>query len=56
MPDVFRLHTPENVRSTITSRYASSSVEVVGDVVGHDEAVRVVVRRELFSEDRMADW
>ena len=56
LPDVFALHTPENIRSTITSRDASSSAEVEGEVAGHvDEAVRAVVR-VLFREDRMADW
>ena len=57
LPDVLVLHTPKDVRSAITSRDASSSAKVVGEEVGHvDEAVRAVVRRELFREDRMADW
>ena len=56
LPDVLGLHAPKYVRSAITSRNASSSAEVIGDVVGHDEAVRAVVRRELLREDRMADW
>ena len=57
LPDVLGLHAPKDIRSTITSRDASSSAEVVGDVVGHvDEAVRAVVRRVLFREDRMMDW
>ena len=41
----------------VTSRDARSSVKVVGEEVGHaDEAVREVVRRVLFREDRMVDW
>ena len=56
LPDVLALHAPKDIRSTTTSRNASSSAEVEGDVVGHDEAVRAVVRRVLFREDRMADW
>ena len=56
LPDVLALHAPKNVRSAITSRNASSSAEVVGEVAGHDEAVRAVVRRVLFREDRMTDW
>ena len=57
LPDVLGFHAPENVRSAITSRNASSSAEVVGEEVGHvDEAVRAVVRKVLFREDRMADW
>ena len=56
LPDVFGLHAPKNVRSAITSRYTSSSAEVIGDMGRHEEAVRAVVRRVLFSEDRMADW
>ena len=57
LPDVLGLHAPKDIRSTITSRYASSSAEVEGEVVGHvDEAVREVVRRVLFREDRMEDW
>ena len=57
LPDVLALHAPKYIRSAITSRDASSSAEVKGEVVGHvDEAVRAVVRRELFREDRMVDW
>ena len=56
LPDILALHAPKDIRSAITSRNASSSAEVVGEVVGHDEAVRAVVRRVLFREDRMADW
>ena len=57
LPDILALHAPKDVRSAITSRNASSSAEVEGEVVGHvDEAVRAVVRRVLFREDRMADW
>ena len=57
LPDVLALHAPKDVRSTITSRHASSSAEVIGEVVGHvDEAVRAVVRKVLFREDKMADW
>ena len=56
MPDVFALHAPKDVRSAITSRYASSSTEVVGEVARHEEAVRVIVRRVSFREDRMEDW
>ena len=57
LPDILGLHTPKDVRSAIASRDASSSTEVISEVVGHvDEAVRVVVRRVLFREDRMADW
>ena len=56
LPDVLGLHAPKYVRSTITSRNASSSTEVIGDVARHEEAVRAVVRRVLFREDRMADW
>ena len=57
LPDVLGLHAPENVRSAITSRNARSSAGVIGEEVGHvDEAVRAVVRRVLFREDRMADW
>src|ERR1700753_1725192 len=56
MPDVLVLHTPKDARSTITSRHASPA-KVVGGEVGHDdEAVRAVVRRVLFREDRMVDW
>ena len=57
LPDVLALHAPKNVRSTITSRDASSSAKVVGKEVGHvDEAVRAVVRKVWFREDRMVDW
>ena len=56
LPDVFGLHTLKDIRSAITSRDASSLAEVEGEIVGHDEAVREVVRRVLFREDRMADW
>ena len=57
LPDVLVLHAPKDIRSAITSRYASSSAEVIGDVAGHvEEAVRAVVRRVLFREGRMADW
>ena len=57
LPDVLALHTPKDVRSTIASRNATSSKGVVGEEVGHvDEAVRAVVRRVLFREDRMVDW
>ena len=57
LPDVLALHTPKDIRSAVTSRYANSSTEVVGEEVGHvDEAVRAVVRRVLLREDRMADW
>ena len=56
LPDILALHAPKDIRSAIASRYASSSAEVEGKMVGHDEAVRVVVRRVLFREDRMADW
>ena len=57
LPDVPALHAPKDIRSAITSRDASSSAEVEGKVVGHvDEAVRAVVRKVLFREDRMVDW
>ena len=57
LPDVLALHAPKNIRSAITSRNASSSAEVKGEVARHvDEAVRAVVRRVLFREDRMEDW
>ena len=56
LPDVLALHAPKYVRSAITSRDASSSAEVEGEMVRHDEAVRAVVRRVLFREDRMVDW
>ena len=57
LPDVLALQAPKDIRSAITSRDASSSMEVIGDEVGHvEEAVRAVVRRVLFREDRMADW
>ena len=56
LPNVLQLHTPKDIRSAIASRYASSSVEVKGDVGGHAEAVRVVVRRVLFREDRLSNW
>ena len=56
LPDIFGFHAPKEIRSAITSRNASSSMEVEGEVVGHDEAVQAVVRRVLFREDRMADW
>ena len=56
LPDVFGLHTPKDIRSAVASRNTSSSTEVEGEIVGHDEAVRAVVRRVLFREDRMADW
>ena len=57
LPHVFALHAPKDVRSAITSRNTSSSAMVIGEEVGHvDEAVRAVVRRVLFREDRMADW
>ena len=57
LPDILALHASKYVRSAITSRYASSSAEVEVDKVGHvDEAVREVVRRVEFREDRMADW
>ena len=42
---------------TIASRNASSSAEIISEEVGHvDEAVRAVVKRVLFREDRMMDW
>ena len=56
LPDVFRLHTPKNVRSTIASRNASSSTEIIGEVGRHEEAVQAVVRRVLFREDRLLNW
>ena len=56
LPDVFGLHAPKNVRSAITSRYASSLAEIVGEMGGHDEAVRAVVRRVLFRKGRLVDW
>ena len=57
LPDVLGFHAPKYVRSAIASRYANSSAEVKVEEVGHvDEAVRAVVRRVLFREDRMADW
>ena len=56
LPDVFQLHAPKDIRSAITSRYASSSAEVIGDVGRHDEAVWEVVEKEEFSEGRMVDW
>ena len=57
LPDVLALHAPKNVRSAIASRNARSSAKVVGEEIRHvDEAVRAVVRRVLFREDRMADW
>ena len=57
LPDILALHAPKDIRSAITSRDASSSAKVVGKEVGHDdEAVRAVVRKVLFREDRMADW
>ena len=56
LPDILALHAPKDIRSAITSRNASSSMEVEGKMVGHDEAVRAVVRRVLFREDRMKDW
>ena len=56
LPDVLALHAPKDIRSAITSRHASSSAEVEGDVAGHDEAVRAVVRKVLLREGRMADW
>ena len=56
LPDILALHAPKDIRSTVTSRNASSLAEVEGEVIGHEEAVRVVVRRVLFREDRMADW
>ena len=57
LPDVLALHAPKDIRSAITSRDASSSAEIESEIVGHvDEAVREVVRRVLFREDRMADW
>ena len=57
LPDVLALHAPKDIRSAITSRDASSSAEVVGDVAGHvEEAVRAVVRRVLLREDRMQLW
>ena len=36
LPDVFRLHAPKDIRSTITSRHTSSLAEVIGNVGGHD--------------------
>ena len=57
LPDVLALHAPKDIRSAITSRNASSSPKFLGEEVGHvDEAVRAVVSRVLFREDRMADW
>ena len=57
LPDVLALHAPKDIRSAIASRNASSSAEVVGEVVRHvDEAVRAVVRRVLFRKGRMVDW
>ena len=56
LPDVLGLHAPKYIRSAIASRNASSSAEVEGEVVGHDEAVRAVVRRVLFREGRMVKW
>ena len=56
LPDVFGLHAPKDVRSAIASRYASSSMEVIGDVGGHDEAVQAVIRRVSFSKGRLVDW
>ena len=57
LPDILALHAPKDIRSAITSRDASSSAEVIGEVAGHvDEAVRAVVRRVLFREGRMEDW
>ena len=57
LPDILALHAPKYIRSAITSRNASSSAEVKGEVVGHvDEAVQAVVRRVLFREGRMTDW
>ena len=56
LPDIFGLQPPKDIRSAIASRHTSSSAEVIGEMVRHDEAVRAVVRRVLFREDRMADW
>ena len=57
LPDIFALHAPKNIRSAITSRYASSSAEIVSEEVGHvDEAVRAVVKKVSLKEGRMVDW
>ena len=37
-PDILGLHAPKYIRSAVTSRNASSLMEVIGDMVGHDEA------------------
>ena len=57
LPNVLALHAPKDIRSAIASRHANSSMEVVGEEVGHvDEAVRAVARKVLFREGRMVDW